>query len=1392
MRNIIIISLIHILLPISAHAYTSKNVDISQLFKKVDIPQLLEIYKKGDAKEKQVVLNHLTVLGSSSLEYAPYKTIENFEPIIKTLQDKDANIRASSATFFKKIIRENRSSQSNIIRNYIVPALLQSLKDKSPIVRSESVKALGFYEHDSITEDLIMLLDDSDFAVRYETIKALGKVSFNGKAILPLLNIVIFDDIWPHKILQQEALKSIKSIYINNSTEYESKYIIINKKILSPKQHAYLIEIILNKINDPYLTIPAIQLAGLFDEDCIKDKLIEKIGNENNDLITKEIILSLGENFYHYYPFNNTNSRIEKYRYDVIKCLINMLNKESEDVKIASAKILGVSNSDQAIKPLIKLLNIKSKTVKIQAINSLKNFSNKLIIDPILTELNTTDRDIIKNGLECIYNYDDSKILPILPQFFGLFGDSTKNGDIASHLFLKIAKTIKKNNVIAWYDNNNRFKKNVSGKGHIVIPKDSEPYWHINSPLAAKFLITSLQKPREKTIIGSLELFKYFDFDEKKVKPILMKLLEDTRPGVKRAALKVDSIFYPHAAVPVIRKALKDENEVIRFEATEILKNLQKSDDIDTFSVLLHDGDISVKQSAAKKISGIYDPNLIPYLLELTDDITIRRYIVSALSKYKDKRILEKLLEISKNHRFTSLYNSVDGPLLDALSDYKDQRVDKLFLKLLEHKDSSFQNRALKYFQEKPNNNAVDIIIPLLQKDNLPTPAEAAKTLGIIGDPRAKDPLIKALSEQIDITQKNSLSRVWQLKKQSLIALGSIGDKSIYDILVKALNDKKLEESAITALGKLGDKRAIPILKTYVNKSNPMRHEAIKAMGEIGDPVVLDFLLPLMTKDKIYQIYIAEAIARIKNDIGIEILIKHIGNGRTYNDGSILKAIGSTNNKKNIPLIIKIAGEKEPIANSALSALEKYKNINVLDTLFKIIENDNDQTQILGSLRILDCYIQKDDYLFRQHIENNMIVLDRKTENKNILNNNQKKNIKKHTNNKNINIKLIASNILEKISGNDANQNNKIKLLQYNNDHIFSSCLIDEKKYKENPFYYFQQGPMLMTAGYDTETSKKNYDSNDPTFLIKKIKSKYPYDIINSTQKIAWLNLTNAIPDIINLLINTDEKIRVTAIKSLGHLKSEAAANNLIFSLNDPSLGIKRVSIWALGEIKESKTEKLIIDHSLKYNSTIRNECFTALSKFNTKAANNFFLKVIALNNDYTIWNDATNQLIYSKEKEATEVLLSRIDDKNEKIARAAIRAIGTLKNKIATQPLLEKIKSYNTQSNINLVTSTIWSLGEINDPSSLSEISKYLYNDNKAIREASFSALSKFQYRQVKAICETALSNPDFRVRRASVETLRLLDNKFTAAALNKMVDDENIYVRNAAANALKQEITH
>lgn len=141
-------------------------------------------------------------------------------------------------------------------------------------------------------------------------------------------------------------------------------------------------------------------------------------------------------------------------------------------------------------------------------------------------------------------------------------------------------------------------------------------------------------------------------------------------------------------------------------------------------------------------------------------------------------------------------------------------------------------------FSRKPNvhqlrsSEDIDGLIEALSYENDHNiRLSAASALGKIGDPRAVEPLIDALEDQVIV------------KEVVALALGEIGDPQAVEPLINELENERWEVrgTAAKALGKIGDDRATkPLSQLLDDKIEIVRWNAVQALEALRNEAAAD------------------------------------------------------------------------------------------------------------------------------------------------------------------------------------------------------------------------------------------------------------------------------------------------------------------------------------------------------------------------------------------------------------------------------------------------------------------------------------------------------------------------------------------------------------------------
>ncbi|OEU68359.1 MAG: hypothetical protein BBJ57_10405 [Desulfobacterales bacterium PC51MH44] len=179
----------------------------------------------------------------------------------------------------------------------------------------------------------------------------------------------------------------------------------------------------------------------------------------------------------------------------------------------------------------------------------------------------------------------------------------------------------------------------------------------------------------------------------------------------------------------------------------------------------------------------------------------------------------------------------------------------------------SFFNLFKPNIEKLKTKQKVDGLIKALQyKKDWSVRNSAAEALGEISDPRAVDPLIKALKDDKEAVRSAAATALreigWEyIGKDWIYYLIALKDwnklikmgESAIEPLIEVLQDEDsfaLHPESIKALGTIKDKRAVePLIEVLQAKKPDLRKEVVKALGQLGDEKVVKPLISVLQNE---------------------------------------------------------------------------------------------------------------------------------------------------------------------------------------------------------------------------------------------------------------------------------------------------------------------------------------------------------------------------------------------------------------------------------------------------------------------------------------------------------------------------------------------------------------
>ena len=259
-------------------------------------------------------------------------------------------------------------------------------------------------------------------------------------------------------------------------------------------------------------------------------------------------------------------------------------------------------------------------------------------------------------------------------------------------------------------------------------------------------------------------------------------------------------------------------------------------------------------------------------------DLDVQYGAAEALGEIGDSGAVEPLIAALKNDE----YSGVRWKAAEALSKIGAPAVEPL-IGALSHDDDDVRWKAAIALGEIGDPRAIEPLIILLCDEDRFVKSHAALALGAIGEP-AVNPLLRALREGDG-----------NLRWGAAIALGKIRDPRAIEPLIRALADKyeNVRAESASSLATMGKPALGPLLQFLKFSDGPERIEVVAALGELHDTDAIQPLIQMLENaDDDERKAIADALDAILIPT-IEPLIRKLRDGphqkneltRSDNDG---------------------------------------------------------------------------------------------------------------------------------------------------------------------------------------------------------------------------------------------------------------------------------------------------------------------------------------------------------------------------------------------------------------------------------------------------------------------------------------------------------------------------
>jgi HEAT repeat protein len=647
---------------------------------------------------------------------------------------------------------------------------------------------------------------------------------------------------------------------------------------------------------------------------------------------------------------------------------------------------------------------------------------------------------------------------------------------------------------------------------------------------------------------------------------------------------------------------------------------------------------------------------------------------------------------------------------------------------------------------------AVQPLVTALRDKTPEVRAAAAKALGQIGDPQAVNPLVAILDEDGDELARQAVAGallkigepaviplIAALKKKpargiAARVLGAIGDPRAVDPLIAVLRDNVFWQRQVTAeaLGEIGDPRAVdPLIALLKDEHQQVRQAAADALVKVGESGVDRLIAELQDQDKNVNSAAIRALDRIgwKPDRG--------ESGAWYwvvkRDWAKVSQLGSA---AVAPLLFALHDEEQNVRCAAAKALGEIGDLKAVKPLMAALEDNFNDVRVaaaeaLGKIGDLQAVQPLIAALKDKHKQARMAATGALIK----IGEPAVDSLIAALRDQDQNIRSAAAGVLDQMGRKP--------------DHGESSAwywVIKRDWNKAIQLGSFAEAPLLF-ALYDENKDVRNAAAE----ALDKLgwepdcgTNGAVYWIIRGQWKRCIQIGAPAVVPLIAALQDKNESVRSAAAGVLGQIGDARAVEPLISALKKDAW---QAAIDALGHIGDNRAVEPLIVLLKNKDNDIRIATIEALGRIgNAQAVKPL---VTTLKKEPNM-RSATAAALAQIGAPAVKPLIAILEEKggSERVLQVVSEALTQI-GEHAVIPLLAALKHKHTR----LVAARV--LGDIGDPRAVEPLITALEDERHTVRQAAALSLGQIGDSRAKVPLSALLQDNALQVSRAAVEAL-------------------------------------
>ncbi|MBI3610093.1 MAG: HEAT repeat domain-containing protein [Nitrospirae bacterium] len=264
---------------------------------------------------------------------------------------------------------------------------------------------------------------------------------------------------------------------------------------------------------------------------------------------------------------------------------------------------------------------------------------------------------------------------------------------------------------------------------------------------------------------------------------------------------------------------------------------------------------------------------------------------------------------------------------------------------------------------------------------------------------------------------------------------------------------------------------------------------------------------------------------------------------------------------------------------------------------------------------------------------------------------------------------------------------------------------------------------------------------------------------------------------LLEALDQSDEKVRLAAVKALGWMGDATAASRVVKMIDSP---LCEDAVKALIRMKQGAADVLLQELAAAAEVT-REGIARVFGEIGDRRSVNALIRLLNDPNGH-VRQTAALALGRIQDPSSAKAIVDLLADQYVSVQESAIQALGLLKNPVVVARLIELLESDKPALRCNAIKV----IGKMKAAEALPKLAFCLKDEDPTVRRSAVEALSEFEGPEVAHLLVLALADEDPTVRLTALTAAGRHREIDFLKQIDPLLTDDNIWVRSAVAREL------